>query len=113
MGRYIIRRLLWVVVLMFFISLLVFVIFYVLPSGDPAAIRAGRNSTPAAVAAIRHQLHLDESLPQQYVRYMKGLVLHFDLGHTFTQDADVRALLFDRIPNTLFLVVGAAILWLF
>src|SRR3954452_11060008 len=112
MGRYIIRRLLWVVVLMFFISLLVFLIFNVLPSGDPAAIRAGRQSTPAAIEAIRHQLHLDESLAAQYVRYMKGLVLHFDLGHSFTNDADVKTLLFDRIPNTLFLVIGAALLWL-
>jgi peptide/nickel transport system permease protein len=112
MGRYIIRRLLWVVVLMFFISLLVFVIFYVLPSGDPAALRAGRNSTPAAIAAIRHQLGLDDPLYEQYWRYMKGLVLHFDLGHSFTNDADVKSLLFDRIPNTLFLVIGSAILWL-
>src|SRR4051794_4112940 len=97
---------------MFFISLLVFVIFYVLPSGDPAALRAGRNSTPASIAAIRHQLGLDDPLPQQYWRYMKGLVLHFDLGHSFTNDADVKSLLFDRIPNTLFLVIGAALLWL-
>src|SRR3954465_9208656 len=112
MGRYIIRRLLWVVVLMFFISALVFVIFYVLPSGDPAPLRAGRNSTPAAIAAIRHQLGLDDPLYEQYWRYMKGLVLHFDLGHSFTNDADVKSLLFDRIPNTLFLVIGSAILWL-
>src|SRR3954465_3520532 len=112
MGRYIIRRLLWVIVLMFFISLLVFVIFYVLPSGDPAALRAGRNSTPAAIAAIRHQLGLDDPLPEQDWRYMKGLGLPLDLGTSSTNDADVRTLLLDRIPNTLFLVVGAAILWL-
>src|SRR3954465_13990494 len=112
MGRYIIRRLLWVVVLMFFISALLFWLFCAPRAGAPAALRAGRNSTPAAIAAIRHQLHLDDPLPQQYWRYMKGLVLHFDLQHSYTNDADVKTLLFDRIPNTLFLVIGAAILWL-
>ena len=60
MLRYIIRRLLWVVVLLFVVSLLTFVIFYVLPSADPAALRAGRQPTPQLVAQIRHNLGLDE-----------------------------------------------------
>jgi peptide/nickel transport system permease protein len=113
MGRYIIRRLLWVVVLMFFISLLVFAIFYLLPTADPATLRAGRQSTPEAIAAIREQLGLDDPWYQQYFNYMKDLVLHFDFGTSFTNDAPVRDLLLDRIPATLFLVVGAALLWLF
>jgi peptide/nickel transport system permease protein len=111
-GRYILRRLLWVVLLVIVISLLVFVIFNVLPSGDIAALKAGRNSTPAAIEAIRHQLGLDQSLPHQYWLYMKDLVLHFDFGHSFTNDADVKELIFTAMPNTLFLVAGAAILWL-
>jgi len=113
MGRYIVRRLLWVVVLMFFISLLVFAIFYLLPTADPATLRAGRQSTPEAIAAIREQLGLDDPWYQQYFNYMKDLVLHFDFGTSFTNDAPVRDLLLDRIPATLFLVVGAALLWLF
>src|SRR3954469_12644362 len=112
MGRYIIRRLLWVVVLLFFISLLVFVIFYVLPSGDIAALKAGRNSTPAAIAAIRHQLGLDDPQYVQYGRYMRDLLFHFNFGHSYTNDADVKELIFTAMPNTLFLVVGAAFLWL-
>jgi peptide/nickel transport system permease protein len=47
MGRYIIRRLLWVVFLLLIVSAVTFVIFYALPSGDPAALRAGRSPTPA------------------------------------------------------------------
>src|SRR3954470_1951586 len=112
MGRYIIRRLLWVVLLVFVISLLVFIIFNVLPSGDIAALKAGRNSTPAAIAAIRHQLGLDDPLIAQYGRYMRDLVVHFDFGHSYTNDADVKELIFTAMPNTLFLVVGAAFLWL-
>jgi peptide/nickel transport system permease protein len=112
MGRYIIRRLLWVVLLVFVISLLVFIIFNVLPSGDIAALKAGRQATPAAIEAIRHQLGLDDPQYVQYGRYMKDLLFHFNFGHSYTNDADVKELIFSAMPNTLFLVAGAAILWL-
>ena len=46
MGKYIIRRLLWVIVLLFLVSLLTFVVFYLLPSADPATLRAGRQPSP-------------------------------------------------------------------
>jgi peptide/nickel transport system permease protein len=113
MGRYIIRRVLWIVVLMILITFITFLIFYLLPSTDPATLKAGRNATPDRVASIRHTLGLDKAWYEQYWIYFKQLVFHFDFGHTYTQDVDVKTLLLDRIPNTLFLVVGAAILWLF
>src|SRR5437588_575318 len=50
MGRYIIRRLLWVIVLLIVISLVTFMIFYLLPSADPAVLRAGRSPNPALLA---------------------------------------------------------------
>ena len=59
MIRYILRRLIWVVVLLFAVSFVTFVIFYLLPSADPAVLRAGRQANPALVASIRHQLGLD------------------------------------------------------
>src|SRR4051794_8734277 len=112
MGRYIVRRVIWIFFLMVLITFITFVIFTVLPSADPAALKAGRNSSPERIAAIRHQLGLDKAWYDQYWIYLKRLVLHFDFGHSYTQGADVKTLLFDRIPNTLFLVIGAAILWL-
>src|SRR3954469_2074922 len=112
MGRYIIRRVLWIIVLLVVITFLTFLIFYLLPSTDPATLKAGRNATPERIAAIRHQLGLDKPWYEQYWIFLKNLVLHFDLGHSYTQDADVKTLLLDRIPRTLFLVVGAAFLWL-
>jgi peptide/nickel transport system permease protein len=112
MARYIIRRLLWVVVLLLLVSLLTFVVFYLLPSSDPALLRAGRQPNPALVAQIRHNLGLDKPWYVQYFRYMKALVLHFDFGFSFQSNVPVRTLIFDRLPATISLTVGGAILWL-
>ena len=62
MASYIIRRILWGIVLLFLVSVLTFVIFYVLPSADPAVLRAGRNASPAQIAQIRHALGLDKPI---------------------------------------------------
>jgi peptide/nickel transport system permease protein len=111
MAAYIVRRLLWTVLLLLVITAVTFLIFYVLPSGDPAKLRAGRSPTPETLAAIRNQLGLDKSLPAQYVEYVKKLVLHFDFGNSYTNDQPVRTLVFSRLPNTIFLVLGAAVIW--
>src|SRR5258705_4803597 len=81
MGRYIIRRVLWIVVLMILITFITFLIFYLLPSTDPATLKAGRNPTPERIAAIRHQLGLDQPWYDQYWKFFKRLVFHFDFGH--------------------------------
>src|SRR3954466_10671450 len=111
MGPFIIRRLLYMVVVLLFVIAITFLIFYILPSADPAALRAGRSPTPETLAAIRAQLGLDKPIPVQFWDYLKKLVLHFDFGNSFVNNANVRALIFDRLPNTLFLISGAAILW--
>jgi peptide/nickel transport system permease protein len=111
MGTYILRRLLYMIVVLLFVIALTFVIFYVLPSADPAALRAGRSPSPETLAAIREQLGLDKPLYEQFWLYIKGLELHFDLGNSFINNADVRELVMDRLPNTLFLISGAAIFW--
>ena len=111
MAAYIVRRLLWTVLLLLVITAVTFLIFYVLPSGDPAKLRAGRTPSPETIAAIREQLGLDRSLPAQYLDYVKKLVLHFDFGNSYTNNQDVKTLIFDRLPNTIFLVLGAAVIW--
>jgi peptide/nickel transport system permease protein len=112
MGRYIIRRLLWVIVLLFAVSLLTFVIFYTFPSTDPAALRAGRNASPAVIAEIRHTLGLDRSVFWQYGHYMKRLLFHLDFGYSYQNDAPVKSQIIDRLPATISLALGAAIIWL-
>ncbi len=112
MIRYTIRRLLWVIVLLFVVSFITFVIFYLLPSSDPALLRAGRQPNPALVEQIRHNLGLDNPWYQQYYDYMKGLVLHFDLGYSYQNNYAVKQQIFDKVPATISLTIGAAVLWL-
>ncbi|MEI6791881.1 MAG: ABC transporter permease [Actinomycetes bacterium] len=112
MIRYILRRLLWVVFLLFAVSFITFVIFYLLPSADPAALRAGRQPNPALVASIRHQLGLDQPWYVQYGRYMKNLIFHFDFGFSYQNGVPVRQLIFSRLPASISLAAGAAFLWL-
>ena len=112
MIRYILRRLLWVIFLLFAVSFVTFVIFYLLPSADPAVLRAGRQANPELVASIRHQLGLDQPWYVQYGRYMKNLIFHFDFGFSYQNGVPVRQLIFSRLPASISLAAGAAVLWL-
>src|SRR5438128_7592904 len=112
MAQYIVRRVLWGVALLILVSAVVFTIFYVLPSSDPAVLRAGRNAGPTQIEAIRHSLGLDKPIYEQFFDYMKGIFFHFDFGYSYQYNVPVRQLIFDRLPATTYLVVGAAALWL-
>jgi peptide/nickel transport system permease protein len=112
MARYIGRRVLWGVFLLVVVSGITFLIFYAFPSADPAALRAGRQATPALVEQIRHSLGLDKPLYEQYWVYMKGLVLHFDLGYSYQNNVSVRSEIFQRLPVTLSLTAGAVVVWM-
>jgi peptide/nickel transport system permease protein len=112
MLTFIIRRLLWVIVLLILVSFITFVIFYLFPSADPAQLRAGRQPNPQLVEQIRHQLNLDKPFYTQYWLYMKQLVLHFDFGRSYQNNIQVRQQIFDRLPATISLTVGAAVIWL-
>jgi peptide/nickel transport system permease protein len=111
MTRYIVRRLLWGVVLLIVVSGLLFLMFRYLPTADPAKLRAGRLQSPQIIAEIRHTYGLDKSLPAQFWLYMKNLFLHFDLGFSYYSNAPVKELIFNRLPATLSLVFGGAVVW--
>ncbi|HVA19619.1 MAG TPA: ABC transporter permease [Solirubrobacteraceae bacterium] len=112
MTRYIIRRILWGVLLLIAVTALTFVLFRVLPTGDPARLRAGRNASPQVIAEIRHNLGLDKSLLAQFWIYMKEVFLHFNLGFSYYSSAPVRGLIANRLGATVSLAVGASIVWL-
>lgn len=112
MVSYLGRRVLWMVVLLVLTSFVTFVIFYLLPTGDPAVLRAGRGASPQLLAAIRHQLALDRPFYVEYARYMDRLAFHFDLGTSYQNLTPVRSLLFNRFPATAGLVLGAVVIWL-
>src|ERR1700712_5330446 len=117
MAAYTARRLIWVVFLLFMAALITFVIFSVLPSGDPAVLRAGRQPSPELVASIRHQFGLDKSKPVQFVNYI-GDILPF-LGHngvyfgfSYQNQTTVLPQILNRLPVTMFLTGGAVVIWL-
>ena len=112
MLRYIVRRILWGALLLLIVSALTFLIFYTLPSADPAALRAGRQATPELIAQIRHSLGLDRPIYVQFWRYMKALVLHFDLGYSYQNNVSVRSELVTRLPVTVSLTAGAFVVWI-
>ena len=112
MLSFIVRRLLWLIVLLAVISFITFVIFYTLPAGDPATLRAGRSPSPESIAAARATLGLDDPWYVQYGSYMKDLVFHFDLGRSYQNQTEVRSVILDRLPATIALSFGAAIVWL-
>jgi peptide/nickel transport system permease protein len=111
MTRYIIRRILWGILLLILVTALMFVLFRILPTGDPARLRAGRNASPKVIAAIRHDLGLDKSLPAQFWIYMKEVFLHFNLGYSYYTNAPVRGLITERLGATLSLMFGASLIW--
>src|SRR5947207_3641778 len=112
MLTFIVRRLLWMVVLLLIISFLTFLIFYTLPSADPALLRAGRNPSPELVASIRKTLGLDQPFYVQYGKYLQRLVFHFDFGYSYQNNVSVKSQIFNRLPATLALAVGGMIIWL-
>jgi peptide/nickel transport system permease protein len=89
-----------------------FIIFYELPSADPAVIRAGRSPNPQLIAQIRHTLGLDKPIYVQYWRYIKAVILHFNFGYSYQNSQPVRQEIIQRLGATASLTIGAVIVWL-
>ncbi len=110
MTSYIIRRILWGVLLLVLVIAVTFLVFYLLPSVDPAVLRAGRNGSPKIIAQIRKDLGLNHSIVWQFLHYV-GNVAQLNFGYSYYYNVSVGSLIVDRLPATLSLTVGAAVLW--
>jgi peptide/nickel transport system permease protein len=110
MGRFIARRLASMVLVMFAVSVLVFLIFNVIPNGDPAVRMAGRQPTETQIEAIREEWGFDEPVYVQYLTTMEKLFTG-DMVSYFTQ-LNVTEEIKKGIPRTLSLAIGAAIIWM-
>lgn len=112
MWGFVLRRLLWGVLIVLAVSALVFLMFYVFPTGDPAALRAGRTASPEQVEEVRHALGLERPVYVQYGIYLWNLIVDLDLGHSYQYGVPVLELIAERLPVTLALVFGATVIWL-
>jgi peptide/nickel transport system permease protein len=108
--RFVARRVAQMLVVLFAVSVLTFLIFNVIPGGDPALRLAGRQPDPGQLERIREDWGFDEPLWVQYVKTM-GNVVSGDLVSYSTQQ-NVWEELRGRIPRTFALAIGAAILWM-
>ncbi len=117
MIRYIIRRLIYVILVVLAVTAVAYTIFFVLPSTDPAVAFAGRNPTPALVQEVREQLNLDKPVPVQYVLYVERLVTGDEygwpgLGQSYNTRSPVRDEVIKRASVTLQIAIGGAFFWL-
>ena len=110
MTRFVVRRVMQMLIVLFAVSVLTFLIFNVIPGGDPALRLAGRQPDPGQLERIRQDWGFDEPLYVQYVKTM-GNVLSGDLVSYSTQQ-NVWQELKGRIPRTFALAIGAAIMWM-
>lgn len=110
MLRFIIRRLLGAIAVLFAISVLVFLIFNVVPATNPAQRIAGKNATPQLIENVEKEWGFDKSLPAQYWTQMKLIFTGKVVSYNSHINVDKRIL--EGVPATASLCIGAAIIWL-
>jgi peptide/nickel transport system permease protein len=111
MFRYLVRRLLWAAVLFLVVTVVTYVIFFLIPV-DPAKQACGQRASVECIQLAKEHLGLDRPVYVQYGKFLGRLVLHFDLGRSFANRQDVRQIVFDAAPVTASLVFGGVIVWM-
>ncbi|MFD7862333.1 ABC transporter permease [Streptomyces sp. NPDC057682] len=122
MTRFLVRRILGALVILLIVSAITFALFYAVPR-DPAMMSCGKNCTPDALAQIRRNLGIDSPVPVQYWHWLVGVFAGRDyasyghcpapcLGYSFANREPVLGTIMDRLPTTLSLALGAAVVFL-
>ena len=114
MIKYVIRRLGAALVQILLVTVIAYLLFYVIASltgANPAQRVAGRAATPQRVAEIAHEMGIDRPVYAQYATFLWRL-LHGDFGQSFIQRRPVAQILFPAMGVTLSLLLGATILWM-
>jgi peptide/nickel transport system permease protein len=110
MTRFVARRVLSMLLVLFAVSVLVFLIFNVVPNGDPAVRMAGKIPTETQIEAIREEWGFDEPLYVQYATMMEKIFTGDLVSYLNQQDVDEE--IWRGLPRTLALAIGAAIIWM-
>ena len=118
MGRYLVRRSLFLILVLFIVSVLTFLIFVKLPPGDPARRAVGRRATPETIETARKNLGLDQPVLVQYGRFARGLVpvpgwfLNEQYYYSYNNFVPVKEEIYSRLPVSVTLAIGGAVVWL-
>ncbi len=126
MGAYLVRRILLMLLMLFLVSVAVFILFSLVPT-DPARLTCGKTCTPEIIEANRVRLGLADPLYIQWWEWFKGLFVgrtyaegtpvEFTcpapaLGFSFQKSTCVTELIVDRLPVTIQLAAGAFVIWM-
>jgi peptide/nickel transport system permease protein len=111
MFRYLVRRLLWAGVLFIAVTMVSYIIFFLVPA-EPARLICGAQCPPDQVARVRKEVGLDRPVYQQYGDFLKNLVVHQSLGRSYASRQPVTEIIKDAAPVTASIVFGGVILWL-
>lgn len=107
-ARFLARRLLQAIPVLFGVTVVVFLLIHLVP-GDPARVALGSHATPKAIAHLRREWGLDQSLPDQYRLFVERL-LAGDLGTSLRYGTSAGALVMERLPVTIWLIIYSTIL---
>lgn len=100
MLKYVIKRILYLIPVLIGVSFIVFTLLYFTP-GDPAKNALGQNASKEAVEAKREEMGLNDPFFVQYGRFLKGLVLEFDMGDSYITQLSVSSEIMHRVGYTL------------
>ncbi|MDU2584010.1 MAG: ABC transporter permease [Anaerococcus prevotii] len=108
MTKAIVKKLLSIILTLFFVSVLIFLVFQIIP-GNPAEIILGTEADPAQIKALERELGLDKSMFQRYISWIGGL-LRLDMGESLKYRMPVSTLFLRKLPVTLTLTLYSLIL---
>ena len=109
MGKYIAKRILWLIPVIVGVTFLIFTIMFFIP-GDPVAIMLGSSATQAEIEQARERLGLNGSYLHRFWNYASGVFLRFDLGTSFQYGTSVTADMLTRFPRTFTLAVASMLI---
>jgi len=112
MFRYLIRRILWAILLFIVVTFVTFVIFFIGPNNPARANCGGEQAKRECLVLVTEKLGLDKPLPVQYAKFLKRLVWHQSLGTSYATSQSVNERIGEAAPVTASLVFGGAILWM-
>ncbi len=111
MLRYLVRRLLWAGILFIAVTMVSYIIFFLVPA-EPARLICGPQCPPDQIERVREQIGLDRPVWQQYVDFLDDIVVHQSLGRSYATRQPVNEIIKEAAPITASVVVGGVILWL-
>src|SRR5271154_1777674 len=114
---YILRRLVWAIAVILAVLFIPFLVFFTLPNGNPALRFCGKSPTPICIQQTTVRLHLNKPFYVEFGYFVKGFAVGDSngwpgLGYSYGSYVSVRSEVIQRAPRTLWLIAGAAFLWL-